>query len=153
MTKSPGSFVKLSNTALVYEHTLQRFCVKLILEPFTFTQEQVVNIESTIMKRFVVALSFGNDQISRFKCLTGFAADMGKPGAADFISISDYGGQFGKPYILCIFHCRIIDYRKTSDDHGDIEFRTEFFKKYDNQFVKNDFSSVISQIDKAGGSA
>ena len=61
MTKSPGSLVKLSNTALVYEHTLQRFCVKLILEPFTFTQEQVVNIESTIMKRYVVALSFGMD--------------------------------------------------------------------------------------------
>ena len=103
------------------------------------------------MKRFVVALSFGNDQISRFKCLTGFAADMGKPGAADFASISDYCGQFGKAYILCIFHCRIIDNRKTSDDYGDIEFRTEFFKKYDNQFVKNDFSAVISQIDKAGG--
>ena len=99
MTKSPGSFVKLSNTALVYEHTLQRFCVKLILEPFTFTQEQVVNIESTIMKRFVVALSFGNDQISRFKCLTGFAADMGKPGAADFASISDYCGQFDSKHL------------------------------------------------------
>ena len=105
------------------------------------------------MKRFVVALSFGNDQISRFKCLTGFAADMGKPGAADVISISNYCGQFGKTYVLCIFQSCIINDRKTSDDHGDIESRTEFFEKFDNQFVKNDLSAVISQIDKAGGCA
>ena len=104
------------------------------------------------MKRFVVALSFGNDHISRFKRLAGFAANMGKPGAADVISISDYCGQFSKTYILCIFQSCIINDRKTSDDHGDIEFRTEFFKKFDDQFVKNDFSAVISQIDKAGGS-
>ena len=150
MTKRGKSFVNLSDAAFVYEHTLQWSGFKLILEPFTLAQEQVIDVQSAVMKGFIIALSLGNDEISSFKHFTGFGTDMGKPGTANIISVSDHAGYLSKSDIAGILKGCIINRRKTSDNHRDVKLWIEFFKKLDDQFVKNHLSAVVCQIDKTG---
>ena len=131
MTKRGKSFVNLSDAAFVYEHTLQWSGFKLILEPFTLAQEQVIDVQSAVMKGFIIALSLGNDEISSFKHFTGFGTDMGKPGTANIISVSDHAGYLSKSDIAGILKGCIINRRKTSDNHRDVKLWIEFFKKLD----------------------
>ena len=42
-------------------------CMELTLEPFTFTQKKIINIETAFMQCFIVALALGDDEICCFK--------------------------------------------------------------------------------------
>lgn len=103
MTKRGKSFVNPSDPAFIYEHTFQWMCMELTLEPFTFTQKKIINIETAFMQCFIVALALGDDEICCFKQFPCFLADMWKPGAADIIAIADDSGNLCKPDLLGIF--------------------------------------------------
>ena len=125
--------------------------MELTLEPFTFTQKKIINIETAFMQCFIVALALGDDEICCFKQFPCFLADMRKPGAADIIAIADDSGNLCKPDLLGIFHCRIVDSRETADDHSDGKLRIEFFQQFDDKLIKYNFTTVICQVNKPGG--
>ena len=122
--------------------------MKTALEKIAFAKEKIINVQTAVIHRFKVSLSFGNDHICLFQKDTWFFIDSRYPGASYVASVSDYFDKAGKTDFFGILHSGIIDDRIAADDYSNIQLGISLFQKFDRKLIQNDLSTVVCYIDK-----
>ena len=103
------------------------------------------------MECFVIALSFGKDNICIMKKLQGLSADSIKPGTANITSISHNRDNIRKAAHLGIFHGCIISGRQPADENRNPHIWKTLLKNLDGNLIQDDLTAVIGNIYKGAG--